>query len=153
MSNDVTFRALFWRRLDGDAWDAFDALPPAIRRRLHEHAYDPWAVNALELWRLIRRRTGCPHRAARRLLWYIRDCEARELAAFAAAWRARHGTAYPHVAAGASVLRYAPPAGGRVRRRAWMSAPAAAGPPPGRRGRGSEAPRWRAREPEPRCGA
>lgn len=122
MSNDVTLRALFWRRLDGNSWDAFDALPPVIRRRLHEHAYDPWAVNALRLWRLIRRRTGCPRRAERRLLWHIRDCEARELATFAAAWRARHGTAYPHAAAGASVLRYAPAAGGRVSRRAGMSA-------------------------------
>lgn len=152
MSNDVTFRALFWRRLDGDAWDAFDALPPAIRRRLREHAYDPWAVNALVLWRLIRRRTGCPRRAERRLLWHIRDCEARELATFAAAWRAGHGTAYPHLAAGASVLRYAPAAGGRVSQRAGMSAPAAAGPPPGRRGQGPEVPRSRAREPELRRG-
>jgi hypothetical protein len=31
-------REAIWRRFDGDDWAAFDALPPAIRRRLHEHA-------------------------------------------------------------------------------------------------------------------
>lgn len=107
MTNDVTFRAQFWRRLEGDRWAAFDALPPAIRRHLHEHAYDPWAENALALWRSFRRQAGCPRRAERRMLRHMRDCEAQELADFAAAWQARHRTPYPHLAAGASVLRYA----------------------------------------------
>lgn len=38
--NDVTERPHIWRRFDGDDWAAFDSLPPVIRRRLHEHAYD-----------------------------------------------------------------------------------------------------------------
>ena len=45
--NDVTAREAMWRRIAGDDWASFDALPPAIRRRLHEHAYDAWSVNAL----------------------------------------------------------------------------------------------------------
>jgi len=126
VSNDVTLRALIWRHLDGDAWAAFDSLPPAIRRHLQEHAYDPWAVNALALWRMFRRQAGCPRRAERRLLRHMRECEAEELRTFAAAFQARYGTPYPHVAAQASVLRYAsatagrPPAGTR-RERAGIS--------------------------------
>lgn len=98
--NDTSPRAAIWRRLPGDEWAAFDALPPAIRRRLAEHAYDPWTVNAHALWRAFRRTLG-PLRAERRLLRWIERCEADERAAFAA----RHGGALPHDAARASVLR------------------------------------------------
>ena len=105
-TNDVTERARLWRRLAGDDWAAFDALPPAVRQRLREHAYDPWAVNALALWRLFRRRTGDSARAERRLLNHIAACERQEARDFAAAHAARFGTPPPHQAAGASVLRY-----------------------------------------------
>ncbi len=105
--NDVTERAALWRRLAGDDWAAFDALPPAIRRRIGEHAYDPWAVNALALWRTFLRQTGSRARAERRLLRHIEACEALERADFDAAHRRRHGTPLPHEAARASVLRYA----------------------------------------------
>ena len=104
--NDVTERDRLWRRLAGDDWAAFDALPPAIRRRLHEHAYDPWAVNALVLWRLFRRRTGGSARAERRLLNHIAACERLELRQFAAAQAARWGNAPPQPGAGVAVLRY-----------------------------------------------
>jgi len=102
-TNDVTERDRLWRRLSGDEWAAFDALPPAIRKRLHEHAYDPWAVNALMLWRLFRRRTGDSARAERRLLNHIAACERLE---FAAAQAARWGTAPPRPGAAVAVLRY-----------------------------------------------
>ena len=102
-TNDITVREAIWRRFDGDDWAAFDALPPAIRRRLYEHAYDAWAVNALILWRGFRRQTGSSARAERRLLRYLDTCEALERQAFAAA----QGEVLPHVAAGATVLRYA----------------------------------------------
>ena len=110
-SNDVTIREQIWRRFDGDDWTAFDALPPAIRRRLHEHAYDAWAVNALILWRSFRRQTGSGARAERRLLRYLDECEAIERDAFAAA----QGMALPHIAAGVTVLRYATPRARSVR--------------------------------------
>lgn len=106
--NDVTERARMWRRIEGDEWAAFDALPPAVRRRIHEHAYDAWTVNALVLWRRFRRQTGCTARAERRLLRYLDECEALERAGFDGAHRRTHRAPLPHVAAGASVQRYAP---------------------------------------------
>jgi hypothetical protein len=104
--NDVTERPRLWRRFSGDDWAAFDALPPRLRQRLQEHSYDGWAVNALMLWRLFRRRTGSSARAERRLLNHIDRCEALERQDFAAAHAARWGTPLPHQAAGATVLRY-----------------------------------------------
>ncbi len=103
--NDVTERARIWRRFPGDDWAAYEALPAAIRRRLQQHAYDVWAVNALVMWRAERRRTASGARAERRVLRWLDLCESEERAAFAAAFAARHGSALPHLAAGARVLR------------------------------------------------
>ena len=105
--NDVTERERIWRRWPGDDWAAFEALPPRIRRRIQEHAYDAWAVNALMLWRAFRRQTGSSARAERRLLRWLDACEADERQAFAAAHRQRTGAELPHLAARASVQRYA----------------------------------------------
>ena len=105
-TNDVTERPRIWTRLSGDDWAAFDALPPAIRHRLQEHAYDAWAVNALTLWRRFRRKHASSERALRSLLRYLDECEALERAAYAEVYRHRHGLPLPHLAAGASVLRY-----------------------------------------------
>lgn len=104
--NDVSPRQAMWRRLHGDDWAALEALPQAVRRRLHEHAYDPWTVNALALWRRFRRKHASSERAERSLLRYLDDCEALERGAFADAYRRTHGAALPHVAAGATVQRY-----------------------------------------------
>jgi hypothetical protein len=103
--NDVTAREDNWRRLPGNDWVAFDCLPAAIRRRLQQHAYDPWAVNALLLWRLFCRQTGSSRRAERRLLRHLDRCEALEREAFAASYRLAHGRVLPHDAARASILR------------------------------------------------
>lgn len=105
--NDVTLRGQIWRRFDGDDWAAFDALPPSVRRRLHEHAYDAWTVNALMLWRIFRRQLASSARAERRLLRYLDECEEIERETFAKAYRAALGVCLPHVAAGATVQRYA----------------------------------------------
>lgn len=110
--NDVTERPNIWRRFDGDDWAAFDSLPPSIRQHLHEHAYDAWAVNALILWKIFRRRTASSARGAVRLLNHLRICERLELEAFAEAYSERWGATLPHVAARASTLRYARPAMG-----------------------------------------
>jgi len=104
--NDCTARDAIWRRYQGDDWAAFDALPPAVRRRLQEHAYDAWSVNALMLWRGFRRKLACSATAERRLLRYLDTCEALECAAFAETYRASCGNTLPHLEARASVLRY-----------------------------------------------
>ncbi len=124
-SNDHTVRERMWHRYDGNDWASFDRLPPAIRRRLAEHAYDAWSVNALILWRRFRRTRVSAQQAERALLRYLEECEALERAAFAAAHLRRHGTALPHVAARATVLRHA----GWAARRA-EAAPDASPPPP-----------------------
>ncbi|UZO90845.1 Hypothetical protein RMP42_04743 [Roseomonas mucosa] len=103
--NDNTVREAVWRRWEGDEWACFDALPPAVRRRMQDHAYDAWAVNAHLLWRLWRRRHASSERAERLLLRHLDRCEALERAAFDAAHRQRHGMALPHVLAGVPVLR------------------------------------------------
>lgn len=114
-SNDVTPREGMWRRIAGNDWAAFEALPPAVRARVREHAYDAWAVNALVLWRMFRRRTASNAHAERRLLRYLDECEALERAAFSDALRQDHGAPLRHVAARATVLRYGAE---RTRRRA-----------------------------------
>lgn len=106
MTNDIDARITMWRRFDGDDWDAYDTLPEPIRRRMQQHSYDPWAVNALMLWRSFRRKHASSSRAIVTLGRYLDKCERLEREAFAAAHRRRYGTTLPHVAAGASVLRY-----------------------------------------------
>lgn len=107
MTNDMTQRPQIWHRYAGDDWACFDALPGPIRLRLQEHAYDAWAVNALMLWRRLRRKHGgSSTRAMRSLLRYLDECEALEREAYDEAYRQRHGHALPHLAAHASVLRY-----------------------------------------------
>ena len=105
--NDVTIRPTLWRRFAGDDWAAFDALPPRVRQRLREHAYDGWSVNALMLWKAFRRQQASSVRAERRLLRYLDECEALERDGYDAQHRLCYGMPLPHVAAGATVLRYA----------------------------------------------
>lgn len=105
-SNDGTIRDAIWRRYAGDDWAAFDQLPPAIRRRLAEHAYDAWSVNTLILWRHYRRLHPTAERAQRALLRYLDFCERLERRAFAEAYARQHGATLPHVAANIPVLRY-----------------------------------------------
>lgn len=105
--NDGTKRNAIWREFPGDTWQAYDALPPSVRQRLQEHAYDAWTVNALILWRLFRRQTGSSARAERRLLRYLNQCEDLERAHFARLYAQRYGAALPHSGAQATVLRYA----------------------------------------------
>jgi hypothetical protein len=102
--SDVTERARIWRRWAADEWAADDTLPPVIRRRMQEHADDAWCVNALRLWRALRRRAGSA-RAERRLLQWLDECEALEREAFADAYCATTGLPLPHRSARATVQR------------------------------------------------
>jgi hypothetical protein len=105
-TNDGTIREEIWRRYPGDDWAAFDALPPSIRRRLAEHAYDAWSVNTLILWRRYRRLHGTAEKAERALLRYLDFCERLERRAFAELYARDHGATLPHIAADVPVLRY-----------------------------------------------
>ena len=113
-TNDGTVRAAIWKRYAGDEWAAFDQLPQSVRRRLHEHAYDAWAVNALMLWRHYRQLHRTLDRAERALLRYLDYCERLERRAFAAHYVRRYGEPLPHEAAGIPVLRYAALSGGNA---------------------------------------
>lgn len=104
--NDVTSRDGMWRRFEGDEWAAFDGLPPAVRRRLHEHAYDAWAVNAAIRLRQLRFKKASSSRAEMSMMRFIDECERLEREAFDAEHRARHGVPLPHVTAKATVQRY-----------------------------------------------
>lgn len=104
--NDVTSREGMWRRFRGDDWAAFDSLPPAVRRRLQEHAYDGWAVNAVMKLREFRLKKASSALAERAMLRFLDECESLEREAFDAEHRQRHGAPLPHVAANATVVRY-----------------------------------------------
>ena len=105
-TNDGTVRDAVWKRHDGDDWAAFDKLPPAIRARLREHAYDAWSVNALLLWKRYRRLHPTQARAEQALLRYLDHCERLERRIFALDYASSHGCPLPHDAACIPVLRY-----------------------------------------------
>lgn len=107
-SNERTLRHEIWQRHEGDEWSAFEQLPPSIRQRLREHAYDAWSVNALILWRHYKRVHGPTRRAERALIRYLDYCERLEREAFATRYHSSYGTPLPHDAAVASILRYTP---------------------------------------------
>ncbi|MFT9448880.1 DUF6525 family protein [Gluconobacter japonicus] len=103
--NDRTVRHEIWQRFEGNDWEAFDQLPPSIRKRLNEHVYDAWSVNALMLWKHYKRIYGRTARAERALIKYLDYCERLERKAFSERYTAQCGTLYPHDAARATVLR------------------------------------------------
>ncbi|MCX2561985.1 DUF6525 family protein [Acetobacter farinalis] len=106
-TNERTLRHEIWRRYTGDDWQAFDKLPPLVRQRVAEHAYDAWSVNVLMLWNHYRRVYGNTLRGQRALIRYLDYCERLERQAFAADYTSHYGTALPHDAASASILRSA----------------------------------------------
>ena len=97
--NDATVRHQIWRRFEGDDWAAYEALPASIRRRLREHAYDAWSVNALMLWQRYRRLHPTAERAERALLRYLDFCERLERRAYARIFSRRYGMPLPQAAA------------------------------------------------------
>mgnify|MGYP003366249185 CR=1 FL=1 len=103
--NDRTFRHEIWQRFNGNEWEAFDQLPELIRKRLNEHVYDAWSVNALILWKHYKRIYGRTPRAERALIKYLDYCERLERQDFSERYTAQCGTPYPHDAAQATVLR------------------------------------------------
>jgi hypothetical protein len=93
--------------LKGDAYRAYEQLPAAVRRALQEGLVDWCPLRARE-WHehLLRRQRLRPAQATHLLVQAIRRHDHAEVAAFARTWP-KGAAAYPHVAAGASLQRYA----------------------------------------------
>ncbi len=97
--------------LKGDAYRAYEALPPVVRRALQESLVDWCPLRARE-WhlRLLNQQRMKPQQAAEALVQAIRGHDQAEVKAFARAWP-KGARAYPHLAAEATLQRYAGPAG------------------------------------------
>ena len=98
-------------KLKGDAYRAYDELPPEVRQALRESLVDWCPLRARE-WHLhlLRKERLRPAKAARHLVRTIRRMDHAEVAAFARAWPLG-ARAYPHLAAEATIQRYAGTAG------------------------------------------
>lgn len=94
-------------RLKGDPYQAYEQLPAEVRRALQESLVDWCPLRARE-WHLdlLRRDRLRPAQAAAALVQAIRTHDQAEIAAFAKTWP-KGAEAYPHLAAGASLQRYA----------------------------------------------
>jgi hypothetical protein len=103
----------------GDPWAAFDRLPPAPRRALHEAVID-WCP-LQERWLLNKRlKAGMtPEAAVAEALELLRHDERAEIALFAGHWPARLGR-YPHVGANATVSHDERRACGRADAARWQ---------------------------------
>jgi len=93
--------------LKGDPYRAYEELPIEVRRALQEALVDWCPLRARE-WhlRLLRHEGLRPAEATFFLVQAIRRHDHAEVAAFAQAWP-KGLQAYPHLAAGASLQRYA----------------------------------------------
>jgi hypothetical protein len=98
-------------KLTGDPYRAFEELPAEVRRALQESLVDWCPLRARE-WHLdlLRRDRLRPDQAAFYLVQTIRRMDQAEVAAFARTWP-KGAQAYPHLAAGATLQRYAGTAG------------------------------------------
>lgn len=93
--------------LKGDPYRAFEELPAEVRRALQESLVDWCSLRARE-WHLhlLHRDRLRPAKAATILVRTIRKMDHAEVAAFARTWPKGANT-YPHVAASATIQRYA----------------------------------------------
>jgi hypothetical protein len=84
---------------------AFDALPARLRRAVAGAPYPPDARALGELIFGLRLAGYSQAAAVEMVLHALPAAEADNLARFAAAYERRHGAPYPHLAAGATLLR------------------------------------------------
>lgn len=105
MDNSVAAKP--YSRLKGDPYRAYEDLPAEVRRALQEALVDWCPLRARE-WhlQLLRQRRMRPAQAASMLVQAIRGQDHAEVAAFARSWP-KGAQAYPHLAAGATLQRYA----------------------------------------------
>jgi hypothetical protein len=96
-----------YSKLKGDPYRAFEDLPIEVRLAMQESLVDWCSLRARE-WHLhlLRRERLRPAQAASVLVQTIRGLDHAEVAAFARTWP-KGAQAYPHLAAGATLQRYA----------------------------------------------
>lgn len=96
-----------YSKLKGDPYRAYEELPVEVRQALQEALVDWCPLRARE-WHvhLLRHERLRPAQAALVLVQTIRRHDHAEVAAFARAWP-KGAQAYPHLAAGATLQRYA----------------------------------------------
>lgn len=104
---DNSMAAKPYSRLKGDPYRAYEELPVAVRRALQEALVDWCPLRARE-WHLhlLNQRRLRPAQAASCLVEAIRSHDHAEVTAFARTW-STGAQAYPHLAAGATLQRYA----------------------------------------------
>jgi hypothetical protein len=109
MDNSMATRP--YSTLKGDPYRAYEELPAEVRRALQESLVDWCPLRARE-WHLhlLRRQRLRPAQAASLIVQAIRRQDQAEVAAFARTWP-KGAEAYPHLAAGATLQRYAGPDG------------------------------------------
>lgn len=96
-----------YSKLKGDPYRAYEQLPVEVRQALQEALVDWCPLRAREwLVHLLRHERLRPAQAALVLVQTIRRQDQAEVAAFAKAWP-KGAQAYPHLAAGATLQRYA----------------------------------------------
>ena len=87
-----------------DTYACFDRLPAPLRRALHESVLD-WHPFDCRFWFNTYRRTGTPEcEAINRTIAMLRSSDEQEVREFSEQWPEQFGT-YPHVAAGATIMR------------------------------------------------
>jgi len=94
-----------YSKLKGDPYRAYEELPVEVRQALQEALVDWCPLRARE-WHLHLMRRLRPAQAAFVLVQTIRKHDHAEVAAFARTWP-KGAQAYPHLAAGATLQRYA----------------------------------------------
>lgn len=108
---DNSMAAKPYSPLKGDPYRAYEELPFAVRRALQEALVD-WCPLHVREWHqhLLRQQRLRPAQAEAFMVQAIRGHDQAEVAAFARTWPAG-AQAYPHLAAGATLQRYAGAAG------------------------------------------
>jgi hypothetical protein len=96
-----------YSKLKGDPYRAYEELPVEVRRALQEALVD-WCPLRTREWHrdLLQQHRLRPAQAASFLIQAIRRHDHAEVAAFASTWPSG-AQAYPHLAAGATLQRYA----------------------------------------------
>jgi len=104
---DNSMAAKPYSKLKGDPYRAYEELPAEVRRALQEALVDWCPLRARE-WHLhlLRQQRLRPAQAASFLVQTIRGQDHAEVTAFARTWP-KGAQAYPHLAAEATLQRYA----------------------------------------------
>jgi hypothetical protein len=104
---DNSMAAKPYSKLKGDPYRAYEELPAEVRQALQEALVDWCPLRAREWHRhLLHQQRLRPAQAASFLVQTIRRQDHAEVAAFAKTWP-KGAQAYPHLAAGATLQRYA----------------------------------------------